>query len=181
MGFIAYKYINNESYSPDIPFNKDNNPFSDTNLSNDNTPKNINKNITPKKPQISEYECICYFYTSDGKLDKFTRKISTSPTIENVITFLLKGPMLSEAREGVYSEIPQGTDLISIKRNKNKLIIDLTSKFEEGDGIQSIENRIKQLSKTVKAFENDKEIYLYINGKQAEYLGGDGVYVKQPL
>ena len=45
----------------------------------------------------------------------------------------------------------------------------------------SIENRVKQISKTVKIHEPSKNIFLYIDGKEVEYLGGDGVYIKQPL
>jgi spore germination protein GerM len=42
-------------------------------------------------------------------------------------------------------------------------------------------NRIKQLVKTVNALNNKKPIYLHIEGKQVEYIGGDGVYLQQPL
>ena len=30
-------------------------------------------------------------------------------------------------------------------------------------------------------YGNSKPIYLYIEGKKIEYLGGEGIYVEQPL
>lgn len=89
--------------------------------------------------------------------------------------------MISESKNGVYSEIPQNVDLISVKNNDTSIIINLSSNFGNGGGSQSVENRIKQLSKTVKKYHPSKNVYLYINGKEVEYLGGEGIYIKQPL
>ena len=46
---------------------------------------------------------------------------------------------------------------------------------------ESINNRLKQLVKTVVAILPDKNIYLYIEGKQVDVMGGDGVMNTQPL
>ena len=94
---------------------------------------------------------------------------------------LLKGPLIAETKQGIYSEIPANVDLIDIKKTDDKIIVNLTSNFGNGGGSKSIENRIAQLSKTIKIHEPNKKIYLHINGKEVEYLGGEGVYVKQPL
>ena len=89
---------------------------------------------------------------------------------------------IPEVKKGIYSEIPANVDLISVNSIKdNGLAVDLSSNFGNGGGTQSIENRVKQLSKTIKSFAPNKSVYLYINGKEVEYLGGDGVFIKQPL
>ena len=53
--------------------------------------------------------------------------------------------------------------------------------FQYGAGTESINNRLKQLVKTVVAVHPDKNIYLYIEGKQVDVMGGDGVIITQPL
>ena len=83
--------------------------------------------------------------------------------------------------KGLYSEIPYGTRLLSIEEENNKIIINLSSDFIKGGGTQSIVNRIKQLVKTVNYNHDKKPVYLYVDNKQVEYVGGEGVYLEQPL
>ena len=49
-----------------------------------------------------------------------------------------------------------------------------------GGGTESTYTRIKQLIKTAKANTN-LPVYLYINGRQADVIGGEGIMLKQPL
>ena len=68
-----------------------------------------------------------------------------------------------------------------IANEQDKIIINLNSEFQYGGGTDSINNRLKQLVKTVVAILPDKNIYLYIEGKQVDVMGGDGVMITQPL
>lgn len=186
LGLIFYKYVGSDSYSPNIEISENNELLT---FQNKNTPKqnlpveevNEPNENTQQEEEKQEYIYTSYFFSNEGKLVPCKRKLTTPTKLEMAITLLLKGPLLSETKQGIYSEIPTGTDLIYVRRYDNKIIVNLTSKFGEGGGTQSIENRIKQLTKTIKIIEPNKSIYLYINGKEVEYLGGDGVYVKQPL
>lgn len=181
IGFIGYKCFNEDSYSPDM-FTKNKDSIYSMQKPQNNLPVEDEK---PKEEQpkddSKQYSYTCYFYSSMGKLEPLKRKTDTEMSLEAVVTLLLKGPIISENRLGYHSEIPIGTNLIDIKKSDKKIIVNLTSKFGDGGGSQSIENRVKQLSKTVKAIEPNKNIYLYIDGKEVEYLGGDGVYIKQPI
>ena len=109
------------------------------------------------------------------------RRIYKKPTIENTIAFLLKGPTIPEAKRGIYSEIPANVDLISVKKDSKSITVNLTSNFGNGGGTQSVSNRVKQIARTVKTFSPNTSVYLHIDGKEVEYLGGDGVYIKQPI
>ena len=102
-------------------------------------------------------------------------------TLSNARKSLLKGPNSEERKSGVYSEIPSGTKLISVITSDDKIIINLNDDFQYGGGTESINNRLKQLVKTVIAIHPDKNIYLYIEGKQVDVMGGDGVMITQPL
>lgn len=193
--FLAYKYFSVDSYSNNLTVSK-NNPIFGTHSSLpdakpiEQKPSSVvNKSITPEvkkeepkqKEKKSKYLHSCYFYSNSGELVLVKRELSFKPSLENSLAVLFKGPLISEAKKGIYSEIPANVDLISVKRSENKVIVDLSSNFGNGGGTKSITNRVSQLAKTVKIHEPYKNIYLYINGKEVEYLGGDGVYIKQPL
>ncbi len=186
-GFLGYKYFSMESYNSDLFVSKESPVFGTHDDIQTQEEKIIeNTKELDKKSDIKQedkkYTHTCYFYSVDGKLVPIKRELSAKPSLENTILLLLKGPTIAETKKGIYSEIPANVDLIGVKSiDNNKLAVDLSSNFGNGGGTQSIENRIKQLSKTIKSFAPNKIIYLYINGKEVEYLGGDGVFIKQPL
>ena len=186
LGFLAYKFIDTDGYSHDLQVSK-NNPVFGVHQNFAEAPalenKNSNQTINNTKNEIknSKYIHNCYFYSQNGDLVKIQRELSFKPSLENAILVLLKGPTISETKRGIYSEIPANVDLISVRQLDKDIIVDLSANFGNGGGTNSVTNRIKQLSKTVKLYEPYKNVYLYINGKEVEYLGGDGVYIKQPL
>ncbi len=100
--------------------------------------------------------------------------------VEYAVKSLLKGPTKFEKNKGVYSEIPTGTKLIWYKETPSKVIVNLSDDFEFGGGGDSLYKRMYQLIKTVN-HNTRKPVYLYINGKQASVIGGEGLMLKQPL
>lgn len=109
-----------------------------------------------------------YNEETDGSRLKFA--------IEN----LLKGPSAKEKSRGVYSEIPQGTRLISLEETPEKASINLSGDFEYGGGTDGLYKRLYQLIKTANKNSNTS-VYLYLNGKQADVIGGEGIMINQPL
>ena len=202
LGFLFYCMVGENSYSPELKLSQ-NNVFSSSTKEASNvnekyespeelTTKEIEENKIydkqtqeyNKKTQEQEkpkYYQSCYFFSKNGELIEIKREIKSQPSLENAITLLLRGPMISESKKGIYSEIPPNVDLISVKNSDNSIIINLSSNFGNGGGSQSVENRVKQLNKTVKKYHPSKDVYLYIDGKEVEYLGGEGIYIKQPL
>lgn len=176
-GFLGYKYYCDNSYG-DLKPNE--------NYSVQKPVEEPKENIEVPKAQkvqneTKQYTHTCYFYSPNGTLTPIKRQMNVEQDVEGAVLSLLKGPTIKESQRGYYSEIPSDVNLLQVKRTGKSIIIDLSSAFEQGGGSESIENRVKQLSKTVKSLEPGKDIYLYIEGKQVEYLGGEGVYIKQPL
>jgi len=97
-------------------------------------------------------------------------------SIEN----LLKGPTAVEKAKGIYSEIPQGTRLLSLEETPTKIIVNLSSDFEQGGGTDGLYKRLYQLIKTANK-NTVLDVYLYINGKQVDVVGGEGIMLNQPL
>lgn len=96
------------------------------------------------------------------------------------IKCLLEGPTRKEQVKGVYSEIPFGTQLLSLEEGPNKVIINLSGDFENGGGTAGLYKRLYQLIKTAHKNAN-APVYLYINGKQVDVVGGEGIMINQPL
>jgi spore germination protein GerM len=97
------------------------------------------------------------------------------------ITELLEGPTEEEQELGYFSEIPQGTKLLSVKEYKDKLDIDLSKDFESGGGSSSMVQRVHEIAKTVASVPQKKPVYLKVEGKQLDVLGGEGVMVHEPI
>ena len=96
------------------------------------------------------------------------------------INSLVTGPNVNEREKGVYTEIPVGTEIISIKELPDKAIINLSSEFETGGGTDSLYKRLYQLIKTARR-NSDVPVYLYIEGERADVIGGEGIMLSQPL
>lgn len=93
---------------------------------------------------------------------------------------LMTAPTKWEKSKGFTSEIPLGTKILSIRESSDTVMIDLSSNFEAGGGAESTYTRIHQIIKTANS-NTTLPTYLYINGKQANVIGGEGIMIKQPL
>ena len=120
---------------------------------------------------------------SKGNLRSVNRKCNTAAE-KSCFTFAIKelisGPTRWEKNKGLSSEIPSNTKILSVREGSNNILIDLSSAFESGGGAESIYIRVSQLIKTSQANTN-LPVYLYINGKQASVISGEGIMIKQPL
>lgn len=151
---------------------------------------NVSQNETPsdEKPNElttkSEIKVVKIFVTdSKGNLRSVNRKCDTSvekSCFAYAIKELISAPTDWEKSKGLSSEIPTTTRVLSVREGSNNILIDLSSAFESGGGAESTYIRVKQLIKT--SLANTKQpVYLYINGKQADVIGGEGIMLKQPL
>ena len=93
---------------------------------------------------------------------------------------LIRGPKPEEKQRGVYTEIPSGSEVISITEQRDKVIVNLNSSFVTGGGTDSLYKRLYQLIKTVH-LNSKLPVYLYIDGQRADVVGGEGIMLSQPL
>jgi len=131
------------------------------------SPKNVKIYVVDKKGEIRSVNRTC------------------DPNVENscfsyAIKELIKAPSKWEKSNGFSSEIPQGTRILSVRETPERIMIDLSGEFESGGGTESTYYRVKQLIKTSKA-NASVPVFLYINGKQANVISGEGIMIKQPL
>lgn len=77
--------------------------------------------------------------------------------------------------------IPVGTQLLSLKVDGDEVYIDLSDKFSEGGGTASMVARIGQVIYTTTTVQPNAKIWLSVEGKRLEMIGGEGLMVEQPL
>lgn len=141
-------------------------------------------NIPDKKSQMTV--AYVYFLSLDKNNNTVYKRVEKTVSMADdklsvAINILVKGPDFLEKSLGTYSEIPSGVKLNGIKYTKDKVIIDLSSDFQYGGGTDSIYSRMMQLIKTAIANTDYKKIYLYLDGKQVNTIGGEGIMITQPL
>ena len=149
------------------------NPLASTGNSNTEELKNKSENKTVK----------IYLLDKTGSLRSVTRNCDNEvekSCFAYSIKELVNAPTKWEKSKGFTSEIPQGTKVLSIRESASSIMIDLSSNFETGGGAESTYTRIKQIIKTANA-NSSIPTYLYINGRQANVIGGEGIMIKQPL
>lgn len=101
--------------------------------------------------------------------------------LEFAVDELLKGPDQIEQQKRYFTEIPAKTVLLGVKKTDKGFIINLSKDFNTDGGSTSMTMRLKQLTYTALDASGNKPVYLYINGKKADYIGGEGVEFHQPL
>ena len=139
-----------------------------------------------KSQKHSSGSAFVYFVKVNHKgnliLAPVKRKIGFKQKVLNrAIVELFKGPSLQERKIGYFTEIPPKTKLLEIKQSDDKIIINLSKDFATGGGSTSMGMRFKQLKATVYGNVKHKKVYLEINGKKVDSIGGEGVEITQPL
>jgi len=172
--YIYFAFFNPNGFNINRPSDVPNHVISGMPADNGETPEG----------QKHEYKNTKIYVTdSNGNLRSVNRKCDIE-TEDSCFEFALKslfaGPTDWEKSKGLSSEIPSGTKILSVRESANNILIDVSGTFESGGGAESIYIRVKQLIKTTKANTN-LPVYLYINGKQADVIGGEGIMIKQPL
>jgi len=97
------------------------------------------------------------------------------------MTELLKGPSEKEKKEGFFTEIPPKTKLLGIKEKPEEFEVNLSSDLNSGGGSESMKLRLQQIFDTANDAADGKSVYLKVNSKKAEYIGGEGLEVPQPI
>ena len=97
-------------------------------------------------------------------------------TLQAAFNSLLAGP--KDAK--VYSEIPKGTKLRSLSVKNEGVYVDLSGEFISGGGSSSMSSRLGQVIYTATSLKPNAKVWISVEGKPLELLGGEGLEVAQP-
>ena len=77
--------------------------------------------------------------------------------------------------------IPQGTQLNSLKVQADGIHVDLSKVFKAAGGSTGTVGRVAQILYTVTSLNPESPVWLSVEGKRLESLGGEGLMLEQPL
>jgi germination protein M len=106
---------------------------------------------------------------------------SDSPLYDS-LSALMKGPSADDLGKGLMSFIPQGAKVLSVVMRGSTAVVNVNEAFSfNSHGIEGVEAQLKQVVWTATAFPTVHDVQFLIEGKQTDYLGGEGVYIGLPL
>ncbi|MDZ7961683.1 MAG: GerMN domain-containing protein [Aulosira sp. DedQUE10] len=97
--------------------------------------------------------------------------------LEKAFQNLLAGP--TEGAES--TTIPKGTKLLGLKVDNDEIHVNLSEDFTSGGGSSSMMGRVGQVVYTATTMNPNAKVYIEVNGKELDVIGGEGVELEQPL
>ncbi|MEG3862205.1 GerMN domain-containing protein [Microcoleus sp. herbarium12] len=145
--------------------------------------------IAPKSPQPKPLpenagQTVQVYWVKDanGKFEGVPTKVAIAQadkpeaTLQAAFNSLLAGPKNGT----VSSEIPKGTKLRSLSVKNDGVYVDLSSEFTSGGGSTSMTSRLGQVIYTATSLKPNTKVWISVEGKPLELLGGEGLEVAQP-
>ena len=149
------------------------------------TPKPNTPTATTKAETKAE---IYLLEDKNGKFQLVARPVVIEPKaanqaaiLEQSFNRLLAQSNNTTATNQPTSTIPQGTKLRSIKVDKDTITVDLSPEFTSGGGSASMTGRLGQVIYTATSLNPKAKVFLSVNGKPLETLGGEGLEITQPI
>ncbi|UBF27700.1 GerMN domain-containing protein [Kovacikia minuta CCNUW1] len=90
---------------------------------------------------------------------------------------LLAGP----TDTSVTTTIPRNTQLRSMATREDGIHVNLSQEFMTGGGSTSMTARVAQVLYTATSLNPDAKVWLSVEGKPLEVLGGEGLMLEQPI
>jgi spore germination protein GerM len=79
------------------------------------------------------------------------------------------------------SAIPPGTQLLIVKNDAQGVHVNLSQAFTQGGGSESVTGRLGQLIYTATSLNPQSLVWIEVEGKPLETLGGEGLMIDQPM
>jgi len=149
------------------------------------TPQALNpKPVQPKPVQPTAAKTVQVYWVKDvgDKIEVVPTKVALKEadkpdaTLQAAFNSLLAGPKDAS----VSSAIPKGTKLRSLSVKNQEVYVDLSAEFTSGGGSNSMIGRLGQVIYTATSLKPDTQVWISVEGKRLELLGGEGLEVAQP-
>lgn len=149
-------------------------------------PSGITQNPSSPPPTVefkAEQKVQVYWLGDTGKQQKLVPKTITttaeqpSTVLETAFNHLLSGPKDAS----LSTTIPAGTKLRSLKVNPDGIHVNLSKEFTSGGGSAAMIGRVAQVIYTATSLQPSNRVWIEVEGKPLEVLGGEGLELEQPL
>ena len=135
-------------------------------------------------PATTERTLAVYWVNGNGKNITLVPVTVTLGSTQNstagvrtALQQLLAGP----GDSSVTTTIPKGTRLLDIAEQKDGIHLNLSKEFTGGGGSASMTARVGQILYTATSLKPEAPVWIAVEGKPLETLGGEGLMLEQPL
>lgn len=135
------------------------------------------------QPKIEQTAQVFWLRDTGSKQELVPQRITDtadrqpSSVLKTAFNSLLAGPKDKD----VDSTIPKGTRLRDVKVQPDGIHVDLSKEFTTGGGSAAMTGRVAQVIYTATSLEPTAKVWIDVEGKPLEILGGEGLVLEQPL
>jgi spore germination protein GerM len=108
-------------------------------------------------------------------------KLKSDDRAEATLTTAIETLLTETPDKTLTSVIPAGTQLRSLKVKPDGIHVDLSQAFTTGGGSASMMGRVAQILYTATSTNPNSPVFLSVEGKLLETLGGEGLMLDQPM
>jgi spore germination protein GerM len=148
------------------------------------SPTKVNQ-ANPTVPNQNEQTANIYLLKDTGKnfeLVSLPVNVSVSKDKPNQFLEAAFNSLLTAKNDGdTSSVIPAGTKVLGVKVDNDTVRINLSEQFTSGGGSASMTGRVGQVVYTATSLNSNAKVYIEVDGKQLDVLGGEGLELEQPL
>lgn len=127
-----------------------------------------------KSPQV-------YWLKSSGSQIKLVPSPVDSGTTAAPLRATLTQLLAGTSNTALTTTIPKATKLRSVAVRADGIHVDLSQSFQAGGGTSSMTARVAQVLYTATSLNPDAPVWLSVEGKPLESLGGEGLLLEQPM
>ena len=147
-------------------------------------PSTIAQNsLRPSPVQQTAQSLNIYWLKDTGKhLELVPKQVKLHAAAQNTVLEAAFKQLLTGPEDPlVASTIPQGTALRSVKVQQDGIHVDLSQAFTTGGGSASMTGRVAQVLYTATSLQPNAKVWIAVEGKPLNTLGGEGLELDQPL
>lgn len=137
-------------------------------------------------PARHQRQSVLYFLQKDSEgvtLRALSREVTyTDSPLTDTLEALLAGPSTAEKEKGYLSLIPEGTRVESVQVRGDTAYVSFNERFRLNPyGRDGLAAQLKQVVWTATEFSTVKTVQILIGGAVTDYLGPEGLRIRDPL
>lgn len=136
----------------------------------------------PVQPAVEQTAQVYWLRDTGTNLEVVPQPLKVATNQPNAVLEAAFNSLLAGSTDtALSSTIPQGTKLRGVKVQNDGIHVDLSEEFTSGGGSASMTGRVAQILYTATTLQPDAKVWIDVEGKQLDVLGGEGLELEQPL
>ncbi len=137
---------------------------------------------SPSPPIIQQTAQVYWLKDAGNHLEVVPQPLKVATNQPNaVLEAAFNNLLLGATDTTLSSTIPEGTKLRSVLIQNDGIHVDLSEEFTTGGGSASMTGRVAQVLYTATTLQPDAKVWIEVEGKPLEVLGGEGLELEQPM